>query len=194
MRVLTWASGALRAARCGSSTQLEPLDRRLTALERWVSMQPDLEDLRRGDRAGAPGRGSIAAEQDFEAATALRDKEDGAARPTRWAEKEWAARCWPKDSGQGTRPAEYELERLRATWREPASSQAATLHRRHGRDQETSLCQPRTIPSGDAGKTGTHPGMRALPGTGGSCVPRYLASYGRVLPDSAPARGSFRTL
>jgi ATP-dependent Clp protease ATP-binding subunit ClpC len=99
--------------------RFDALDRRLTALERWVSMQPDLEGL---DQQIAQVRRDLetaAARQDSQAATALRDKEKEllAARADR--EKEWAGSA----AGRRTVARELdrlntELERLRATLRE----------------------------------------------------------------------------
>src|SRR5271169_3437546 len=55
--------------------RFDALDRRLTALERWVSMQPDLEDLDQEIAQVRREKEAAVARQDFEAATALRDKE-----------------------------------------------------------------------------------------------------------------------
>jgi ATP-dependent Clp protease ATP-binding subunit ClpC len=98
---------------------VKALDRRLTALERWVGMQPDLDDLDqkiaqvRRDKEAAVDR------QDTQAAAALRDKEQQllAARADR--EEEWAGSA----AGRKTVARELdrlntELERLRATLRE----------------------------------------------------------------------------
>jgi ATP-dependent Clp protease ATP-binding subunit ClpC len=99
--------------------RFDALDPRLTALERWVSMQPDLEDL---DQEIAQVRREKAAaieRQDFENSALLRDKEKQllAARADR--EKEWAGSA----AGRRTVARELdrlntELERLRATLRE----------------------------------------------------------------------------
>ena len=99
--------------------RFDALDRRLTALERWVSMQPDLEDLDqeiaqvRRDKEGAVAR------QDSEAATALRDREKQLLADRADREKEWAGSA----AGRRTVAKELdrlntELERLRATLRE----------------------------------------------------------------------------
>ena len=99
--------------------RFDALDRRLTALERWVSMQPDLEDLDqeiaqvRRDKEAAVDR------QDFQAATALRDKEKQLLADRADREKEWAGSA----AGRRTVARELdrlntELERLRATLRE----------------------------------------------------------------------------
>jgi ATP-dependent Clp protease ATP-binding subunit ClpA len=99
--------------------RFDALDRRLTALERWVSMQPDLEDLDqeiaqvRRDKEAAVDR------QDFQAATALRDKEKQLLADRADREKEWAGSA----AGRRTVAGELdrlttELERLRAALRE----------------------------------------------------------------------------
>ena len=99
--------------------RFDALDRRLTALERWVSMQPDLEDLDQEIAQVRREKEAAAARQDSEAATALRDQEKQllAARADR--EKEWAGSA----AGRRTMAKELdrlntELERLRATLRE----------------------------------------------------------------------------
>ena len=99
--------------------RFDALDRRLTALERWVSMQPDLEDLDqeiaqvRRDKEAAVDR------QDSGAATALRDKEKQLLADRADREKEWAGSA----AGRRTVARELdrlntEVERLRATLRE----------------------------------------------------------------------------
>jgi len=99
--------------------RFDALDRRLAALERWVSMQPDLEDLDQQIARVRRDKEAAAAAQDSDAATALRDKEKQllAARADR--EKEWAGSA----AGRRTVARELdrlntELERLRATLRE----------------------------------------------------------------------------
>jgi ATP-dependent Clp protease ATP-binding subunit ClpC len=86
----------------------DALDRRLAAVERWVGMRPDLEDL---DQEIAKVRRETAAalsRQDSEAAAALREQEKQllAARADR--EKEWAG------SAAGRRSLVKELDRLNA--------------------------------------------------------------------------------
>ena len=97
----------------------DALDRRLTALERWVSMQPDLEDL---DQEIAQVRREKAAaieRQEFEASALLREKEKQLLADRADREKEWAGSA----AGRRTVAEELdrlntELERLRATLRE----------------------------------------------------------------------------
>ena len=97
----------------------DALDRRLTALERWVSMQPDLEDLDQEIAQVRRDKEAADARQDSQVVMALRDKEKQllAARADR--EKEWAGSA----AGRRTVAGELdrlntELERLRATLRE----------------------------------------------------------------------------
>ena len=99
--------------------RIEALDRRLAAMERWVGMRPDLDDVDQEIAQVRRDKEAAIDTQEFEAAAALRDKEKEllAARASR--EKEWAA-------ATGDRPslaAEFvrtnaELERLRAILRQ----------------------------------------------------------------------------
>jgi ATP-dependent Clp protease ATP-binding subunit ClpA len=97
----------------------DALDRRLTALERWVSMQPDLEDLDqeiaqvRRDKEAAVDR------QDSGAATALSDKEKQLLAERADREKEWAGSAGGRETvAQELDRLNTGLERLRATLRE----------------------------------------------------------------------------
>jgi len=99
--------------------RLDALDRRLTALGRWVGMQPDLEDLDQEIAQVRREKEAAVDRQDFEAAAASRAREKQllAARADR--EKEWAGSA----AGRRTVARELdrlgtELERLRATLRE----------------------------------------------------------------------------
>ena len=97
----------------------DALDRRLTALERGVSMQPDLEDLDQEIAQVRRDKEAAAARQDSQAATALRDKEKQLLADRADREKEWAGSA----AGRMTVAKELdrlntELERLRATLRE----------------------------------------------------------------------------
>ena len=99
--------------------RFDALDRRLTALERWVSMQPDLEDLDQEIAQVRRDKQDAAARQDSEAATALRDKEKQLLADRADREKEWAGSA----AGRRTVATELdrlntELERLRAALRE----------------------------------------------------------------------------
>ena len=97
----------------------DSLDRRLAAIERWVGLRPDLEDLVleiarvRREKEAAIGR------QDFEAAAALREKEKQLLAARTGRDKEWA------EAASGRMPlaeelgrVKAELERLRAVLRE----------------------------------------------------------------------------
>jgi ATP-dependent Clp protease ATP-binding subunit ClpC len=97
----------------------DALDLRLTALERWVSMQPDLEGLDQQIARIRREMEAAAARQDSQAATALRDEEKQLLADRANREKEWARSA----AGRGTVAKELdrlntELERLRATLRE----------------------------------------------------------------------------
>jgi ATP-dependent Clp protease ATP-binding subunit ClpA len=97
----------------------DALDRRLTALERWVSMQPDLEDLDREIAQVRREKEAAIDRQDSQAATALRDKEKQLLADRADREKEWAGSA----AGRRTVASELdrlntEVERLRATLRE----------------------------------------------------------------------------
>ena len=99
--------------------RIDSLDQRLAAIERWVGMQPDLDDLDQEIAQIRRDKEAAAARQDFEAAAALRDKEKEliAARTAR--EMEWTEAA----GGRPSLAAEFgrmnaELTRLRAIVRE----------------------------------------------------------------------------
>ena len=99
--------------------RVDLLDRRLAAIERWVGIRPDLDDLDQEIAQVRRDKEAADARQDSQAATALRGKEKQllAARADR--EKEWAGSA----AGRRTVARELdrlntELERLRATLRE----------------------------------------------------------------------------
>jgi ATP-dependent Clp protease ATP-binding subunit ClpC len=99
--------------------RFDALDRRLTALERWVGLQPDLEDLDQEIAQVRRDEQAAAARQDSGAATALRDKEKQLLADRADREKEWAGSA----AGRRTVAGELdrlntELERLRAALRE----------------------------------------------------------------------------
>ena len=103
----------------GALAWFDALDLRLTALERWVSMQPDLEGLDQQIARVRREMEAAAARQDSQAATALRDKEKQLLADRADREKEWAGSA----AGRRTVARELdrlntELERLRATLRE----------------------------------------------------------------------------
>jgi ATP-dependent Clp protease ATP-binding subunit ClpC len=99
--------------------RIDSLDRRLMAIERWVGMRPDMDDLDQRIAQVRRDKESAIDAQDFEAAAVLRDKERQllAARTSR--EEEWKE----SDAGRVSVAAEFsrvhgELERLRAVLRE----------------------------------------------------------------------------
>jgi ATP-dependent Clp protease ATP-binding subunit ClpC len=99
--------------------RFDALDRRLTALERWVSMQPDLEDLDREIARVRREKEAAVDREDSRAATALRDTEQQLLADRADREKEWAGSA----AGRRTVARELdrlntEVERLRATLRE----------------------------------------------------------------------------
>ena len=99
--------------------RFDALDRRLAALERWVSMRPDLEDLDQEIAQVCREKEAAVDRQDFEAAAALRNKEKQllAARADR--EKEWAGSAAGRRSvAKELDRLNTELERLRAILRE----------------------------------------------------------------------------
>ncbi len=99
--------------------RVDALDRRLAAIERWVGLRPDLDDLAQEIAQVRREKEAAIVRQDFEAAAALRDKERQllAARTAR--EKEWAeaAAGRPSLAGELGR-VNTELDRLRAVLRE----------------------------------------------------------------------------
>jgi ATP-dependent Clp protease ATP-binding subunit ClpC len=99
--------------------RIDALDRRLAAIERWVGLRPDLDDLAQETAQVRREKEAAIDRQDFEAAAALRDKERQllAARTAR--EKEWTetAAGRPSLAGELGR-VNTELDRLRAVLRE----------------------------------------------------------------------------
>ena len=99
--------------------QIDALDRRLAAVERWMGMRPDLEDL---DQQIAKVRRDMKAaldRQDFEAAAALRDKQKQLLTDRASREKEWAGSTVGRMSlATELDRLNAELERLRAILRE----------------------------------------------------------------------------
>jgi ATP-dependent Clp protease ATP-binding subunit ClpC len=89
-------------ARAGS------LDRRLAAIERWVGLRPDLDDV--DQEIGRVRREKEAAidRQDFEASAALRDQEAQLLAARAGRENEWT------ETSAGRMPLAQELERVKA--------------------------------------------------------------------------------
>src|SRR4029077_6424179 len=100
-------------------SRVDSLDRRLAAIERWVGLRPDLDDLDqeiarvRRDKEAAIDR------QDFEASAALRDQEKQLRATRVRQEKEWTeATAGRLPLAQELARVKAELERLRAVLRE----------------------------------------------------------------------------
>ena len=100
-------------------TRADSLDRRLVAIERWVGLRPDLNDL--DQEIARVGREKEAAidRQDFEASAALRDQEKQLRATRVRQEKEWTETAAGRlPLAQELARAKAELERLRAVLRE----------------------------------------------------------------------------
>jgi len=99
--------------------RIDSMDRRLAALERWVGMAPDLNDLDEEiDRLRRDKEAAIGA-QDFEAAATLRDKEKRLLDDKARREKSWAADTAGRPSLAGDfARLSAELDRLRTVLRD----------------------------------------------------------------------------
>ena len=100
-------------------SRVDSLDRRLAAIERWVGLRPDLDDLDqeiarvRRDKEAAIDR------QDFESSAALRDQEKQLLAARVRQEKEWTEAAAGRMSlAQELGRVKAELDRLRASLRE----------------------------------------------------------------------------
>ena len=93
------------------------LDRRLAAIERWVGMRPDLEDLDRDIVQVRRQTKTAVGRQDFEAAAALRDKEKRLLAAWAAREQEWMETAAGRPSLASEFAAEHELG-LRAILRQ----------------------------------------------------------------------------
>jgi ATP-dependent Clp protease ATP-binding subunit ClpC len=100
-------------------TQVDSLDRRLAAIERWVGLRPDLDDLDQEIARVRREKEAAIDRQDFEASAALRDQEKQLLAARAGREKEWAqAAAGRMPLAQELRRVQAELERLRASLRE----------------------------------------------------------------------------
>jgi ATP-dependent Clp protease ATP-binding subunit ClpC len=99
--------------------RIDALDRRLTAIERWAGLRPDLDDLVQEITQVRREKEAAIDRQDFEAAAALRDKEMQLLGARAAREKEWTetAAGRPALAGELGRVT-AELDRLRAVLRE----------------------------------------------------------------------------
>jgi len=100
-------------------TRAGPLEGRLAAIERWVGLRPDLDDLDQ-EIAGVRREKEAAIDrQDFEASAALRDQEKQLLSARAGREKDWAEDAAGRISlAQELDQVKAELERLRAALRE----------------------------------------------------------------------------
>jgi Clp amino terminal domain, pathogenicity island component len=99
--------------------RMASLDRRLAAIERWLGMRPDLDDLDQQIALARREKEAAIERQDFEVAAAGRDKEKQllaarAAKDKEWAEAGAARPSLASEFGQ----VNAELARLRAILRE----------------------------------------------------------------------------
>ena len=129
------ASWTARSARAGVFddvlAQLDTLDQRLTAIERWVGMGPDVGKLEQEIAQVRRDKEAAISAQDFETAAALRDKEKHLLAAKDRTEKEWAA-------GTGDRPSMAEdFLRLRAEL-----GRLRTLVRDHGIEPGGDAAEP----------------------------------------------------
>jgi ATP-dependent Clp protease ATP-binding subunit ClpC len=99
--------------------RVDSLDDRLAAIERWVGMRPDLDDLDQEIAQVRREKEAAVDRQDFETAAALRDKEKQVLAARAGRKKEWTEAV----AGRLPLAREFgrvnaELERLRAILRE----------------------------------------------------------------------------
>jgi ATP-dependent Clp protease ATP-binding subunit ClpC len=100
-------------------TRADSLDRRLVAIERWVGLRPDLDDLDQEIARVRREKEAAIDRQDFEASAALRDQEKQLRATLIRQEKEWTeAAAGRLPLAQELARVKAELERLRAVLRE----------------------------------------------------------------------------
>ena len=99
--------------------RVDALDRRLAAIERWVGMRPDLDDLDQEIAQVRREKEAAVDRQDFETAVTLRDKEKQLLAARAGREKEWTEAVPRRLSlAREFDRVNAELERLRAVLRE----------------------------------------------------------------------------
>ena len=99
--------------------RVDTLDARLAAIERWVGLQPDLEDLNQEIGQVLREKEAAVGRQDYEAAAALRDKENELAASRAAREREWTEAAMDRPSlARELDRVKSELDRLRAILRE----------------------------------------------------------------------------
>ena len=100
-------------------TRVDSPDHRLAAIERWVGLRPDLEDLDQEIARVRRAKEAAIDRQDFEASAALRDQEKQLLAARAGQEKEWAqAAAGRMPLAQELGQVKAELDRLRASLRE----------------------------------------------------------------------------
>jgi ATP-dependent Clp protease ATP-binding subunit ClpA len=110
----------LRGKRLGQAlARIDALDHRLAAIERWVGMRPDWDDLDQEIAQVRREKEAAIERQDFEAAVETREKEKQLLAARAGREKEWTQPA----AGRLSLAKEFsrvnaELERLRAILRE----------------------------------------------------------------------------
>ena len=100
-------------------TRAGSLDRRLAAIERWVGLRPDLDDLDREIARVRQEKETAIDGQDFESSAALRDQETHLLAARAGREREWTeAAAGRMPLAQELGRVKAELDRLRASLRE----------------------------------------------------------------------------
>jgi ATP-dependent Clp protease ATP-binding subunit ClpC len=103
----------------GVLTRVDSLDRRLAAIERWVGLRPDLDDLDQEIARARREKEAAIDRQDFDVSVALRDQETQLLAARAGQEREWAeAAAGRMPLAQELARVKAELERLRAVLRE----------------------------------------------------------------------------
>ena len=98
-----------------SPARADSLDRRLAAIERWVGLRPDLDDLDTEIARIRREKEAAIERQDFEAAAALRDQEKQLLTARAGRDKEWAEAAADRmPLAQELSRVKAEVERLRA--------------------------------------------------------------------------------
>jgi ATP-dependent Clp protease ATP-binding subunit ClpC len=110
----------LRAELRGDAlAQAESLDNRLAAIERWVGMRPDLDDLDQEIARVRREKEAAVDRQDYEAAAVLRNQEKQLLAARAGRDREWAeAAAGRMPLAQELGRVKAEMERLRAILRE----------------------------------------------------------------------------
>jgi hypothetical protein len=101
-------------------TRVDSLDRRLAAIERWVGLRPDLDELDQETARVRREKEAAIDRQDFDASVALRDQETRLLAARAGQEREWteAVAAGRMPLARELDRVKAELERLRAVLRE----------------------------------------------------------------------------